>query len=133
MKKCIVLVSLQSFSAENKINTTSLNAILNAKKIKREEVDGSAEENTQRRNDLFAISGVRGTYPQVFFVEEGEEKPHFVGLFETIQDMNEMNDLPAEFVQQNNIKTFDAVFGGRTEHLHAWSMNTGMVDIWSCV
>ncbi|CAK4082868.1 unnamed protein product [Aphanomyces euteiches] len=110
MKKCIVLVSTQSFSAENKNNTNSLNAILNAKKIKREEVDGSAEENTQRRNDLFAISGVRGTYPQVFFQSEGDDKPQFVGLFETIQEMNEIDDLPAEIIEQNNLKTFSSVF-----------------------
>ncbi|ETW04834.1 hypothetical protein H310_03958 [Aphanomyces invadans] len=110
MKKCIVLISRQSFSAENKSNSASLDAIFNAKKIKRVEIDGSAEENTQLRNDLFAISGVRGTYPQVFFQVEGSDKPEFVGLFDTIQEMNEMNDLPADFIQQNNIVTFDAVF-----------------------
>ncbi|RHY94992.1 hypothetical protein DYB35_001307 [Aphanomyces astaci] len=74
MKKCIVLVSRQSFSAEHKSNSASLEAIFNAKKIKREEVDGSAEENTQLRNDLFSISGIRGTYPQVFFQVEGKKK-----------------------------------------------------------
>ncbi|OQR93177.1 hypothetical protein THRCLA_22332 [Thraustotheca clavata] len=109
-KKCIVLVSHQSFSAENKSNTSSLNALLDAKKIKRDEVDGSAEHNVERRNQLFNISGVRGTYPQVFLQDEDESTPQFIGFFEAIQDMNEMNDLPAELVQQNNILTFDAVF-----------------------
>ncbi|RQM26157.1 hypothetical protein B5M09_007000 [Aphanomyces astaci] len=85
MKKCIVLVSRQSFSAEHKSNSASLEAIFNAKKIKREEVDGSAEENTQLRNDLFSISGIRGTYPQVFFQVEGSNTPQFVGLFDAIQ------------------------------------------------
>ncbi|ETV86572.1 hypothetical protein H257_01726 [Aphanomyces astaci] len=110
MKKCIVLVSRQSFSAEHKSNSASLEAIFNAKKIKREEVDGSAEENTQLRNDLFSISGIRGTYPQVFFQVEGSNTPQFVGLFDAIQEMNEMNDLPADFIRQNNVATFDSVF-----------------------
>ncbi|KDO25489.1 hypothetical protein SPRG_09432 [Saprolegnia parasitica CBS 223.65] len=110
MKKCIVLVSNQSFSAENKSNTASLNALLDAKKIKRDEVDGSAEDMVDRRNALFGISGVRGSYPQVFLVDEGETTPRFIGLFDAIHDMNEMNDLPTDIIEQNNILTFDAVF-----------------------
>jgi len=82
VQKCIVLVTSSSFSAEQKNNIHSLNALFDAKKIKREEIDGALEENVEKRNQLFGISGVRGTYPQVFLEEDDEIT--FVGLFDQI-------------------------------------------------
>lgn len=40
--------------------------LLNAKGIAFQSVDGALDENHAFRNQLFAVSGVRGKYPQVF-------------------------------------------------------------------
>jgi len=41
-------------------------------------VDGANEENRELRNELFAISGKRGLYPQFFIAYGGH---YFVSLF----------------------------------------------------
>ena len=77
----------------------------------------------ERRNKLFS-KGLRGQYPQVFLVSGGEggdarggkggddnETITFIGLYEAVQDLNEMNDLPVEVLKANpQLQTFDQVF-----------------------
>ena len=45
---------------------SALRHLLVSRAIAFEEVDGVAPANRERRNALFAVSGVRGKYPQVF-------------------------------------------------------------------
>ena len=47
--------------------------LLRAKNVDYIEVDGMDPSQKSRRDELFGISGVRGSYPQIFVVTEQEE------------------------------------------------------------
>ncbi len=52
---------------------------LSFNQVRYETIDGSMEENKEKRNALFAISGVRGKYPQVFIDDK------YIGDWEVIE------------------------------------------------
>ena len=73
------------------------------------EVDGALDENRERRNELFGISGQRGKYPQVFIDREGAVE--FVGSWDTLETLNDMSQIPQEVLDANpDIRTFEHVF-----------------------
>lgn len=82
---CIVLISSLNSSNEQEKNTRNVIAILNAKKIKQQYIDGAQEEFNTRRDELFQISGLRGQYPQVFLQHQDTQQIEFLGNYDTIQ------------------------------------------------
>ena len=71
-KELLVLVSTQFGTGQQRSNQERAIVALRANNIPFEEIDGSDPSNQDRRNELFEISGLRGTYPQFFFTEEEE-------------------------------------------------------------
>uniref|UniRef100_A0A7S1TXY1 Glutaredoxin domain-containing protein n=1 Tax=Phaeomonas parva TaxID=124430 RepID=A0A7S1TXY1_9STRA len=89
--KCILLVSSTPHTQAHEKHTARGRAVLQARKIVYEEVDGANEENRELRNELFAISGKRGLYPQFFIAYGGHY--FFAGDWEKIESLNEMVEL----------------------------------------
>jgi hypothetical protein len=60
-------------------------------------LDGSDPKNRTRRNELFALSGLRAVYPQFFVEEYVDGVPSglttFLGTFETVERLKESNEL----------------------------------------
>jgi hypothetical protein len=59
-------------------------ALLSAKGLVYEELDGADQSNIEARNALFGLSGQRGKYPQ-FFIERPDGTKAFVGLWEAVE------------------------------------------------
>lgn len=79
------------------------------KNIKLEEIDGMSPESKEARDALFAVSNLRGKYPQVFTKVNGETT--FIGDFDKINELNDCETLPAEILQSHpHIETFSKVF-----------------------
>lgn len=57
-----------------------------------EEVDGSAAINKEQRSELFALSGIRAKYPQVF-MKDGTGKLSFFGDYDTMEYYNDTGTL----------------------------------------
>ena len=91
-------------------NQTRLENLLIAKKLEIKKIDGSDPDSKDRRDACFAVSGVRGNYPQCF-LEHDNGTLVFVGVWDTIESLVECNDIPEEVIAQNpDIKTFNTVF-----------------------
>lgn len=73
-------------------------------------IDGAAAENQKARNELFAVSEMRGVYPTVFLMDPSTDTTEFIGTFETIESLIEDNDLPPAIVEEQNLLTFNSVF-----------------------
>ena len=76
-------------------------------------------ETTQRRDELFAISGVRGNYPQCFLVSskkttvDGSAKSTttYWGGYEKVRDLNDASSYPPPKLKDHPvIETWDQVF-----------------------
>mmetsp|Transcript_22948 Transcript_22948/g.40649 ORF Transcript_22948/g.40649 Transcript_22948/m.40649 type:complete len:119 (-) Transcript_22948:109-465(-) len=79
-----------------------------SKKVQYRQVD--AVDDADVRKELTKISERRGNYPQVFITDQASETV-FIGGFDEIQDLIEMNDLDAAILEANpDLKTFDQVF-----------------------
>mmetsp|Transcript_11929 Transcript_11929/g.29940 ORF Transcript_11929/g.29940 Transcript_11929/m.29940 type:complete len:125 (+) Transcript_11929:24-398(+) len=92
-----------------------LRTVLANKKVEHQEVDGSDEANKALRDKLFELSGKRGSYPQVFLQKRDTEEYQFVGLFEDVQNANEISGMVAsnpDFASNPEVvaKTFEKVF-----------------------
>jgi len=90
--------------------------LLRAKSVDYIEVDGMDPSQKSRRDELFGISGVRGSYPQIFVVTEQEETEthnagfvtEFLGDWEKLEALNECNDIDQETLKANpDIETLD--------------------------
>ncbi|EEC43046.1 predicted protein [Phaeodactylum tricornutum CCAP 1055/1] len=68
-KRFLVLYSSQSLDRQVTVNQEKAYSVLTNKGIPFETLDGIDPDNVQRRNTLFRISGLRGTYPQFFIVD----------------------------------------------------------------
>ena len=53
-----------------------------------------------RRNELFVISVIRGQYPQFFLVEKSGET-HYIGDWDTIENINDTSGLPPAMIETN--------------------------------
>lgn len=90
--------------------------ILKARNICFETIDGADPLMKERRNKLFGISGIRGSYPQFFIydtsVYDKVEDVSFLGDWEKIEAVNDASDLPAEVLKEHpSIKTWDNLMG----------------------
>ncbi|GMI31347.1 hypothetical protein TrCOL_g8478 [Triparma columacea] len=90
-------------------NTTRCRDLFAAKKLSYLEVDGSNPTEKEVRDKLFGISGVRGNYPQIFKCKGGDiECAEFIGCWDKIEELNELNELPAEVMEAHpEIVTLD--------------------------
>ena len=105
-KTCLLLMSSTPFTSASEDHQRKVKGWLEGTKCVFKELDGCVEENKEMRNNLFAVSGLRGNYPQLFLV--GEDSTEFLGNFETLQGMIESNDLPKELLEKNpDIMTWD--------------------------
>jgi hypothetical protein len=76
-------------------------------KVAYKEVDAKSE--VEARNELSGISKIKGNYPQVF-ISDGSSTT-FVGQFEDIESMIELNAVDAALLASNPaLKTFKQVF-----------------------
>ncbi len=103
----IVLVSKSFGSLGQKTNQDRAGTILNANKIPFEQVDGSDPEFKDLRDALFAISGIRGNYPQ-FFVKE-DDRITYIGDFEALETMNEAGTLPIQIDQSIGMRPVERI------------------------
>jgi len=114
MSTVLLLISSINAGALDEVNTRRVTDIIAGRKLVYETLDGAAAENQELRNKLFGISELRGKYPQVF-IKTGEEYA-FVGNKETIEELSESNDLPAEILEGNpGIPTLDRAFANCTK------------------
>jgi hypothetical protein len=109
-QKIIVLQSSNVGQAVQAGNTERLIQLLAAKKCAYNSVDGSDDAQKAIRDKLFGISGIRGNYPQIFKAPSGLAINNdtedvsgviFVGTWEKIEEMNEMNEIPPEVLEAN--------------------------------
>ena len=87
----------------------NLRNIFRGKKIDVEEIDGVDANNKALRSEMFALSNLRGQYPQVFIRSGGTLK--FVGDAEAVKSLNDCEDIPPEVLRDHpHIETFSKVF-----------------------
>ncbi|KAG6609860.1 Thioredoxin-like fold [Phytophthora cinnamomi] len=110
VKTCVVLTSSMVSIADQKYAVQQLLQLLDGNKITYTEVDCSLEENRDTRNRYFEASGIRANYPQVFLQDPEGKDIQYIGSFKEVQELNEMNDVPAEILTANNIPTLNTVF-----------------------
>jgi len=83
------------------------------KKVNHKVVDAVADKEV--RQELTKISGKVGNYPQVFVTtnaETGDGETKFVGQFEEIEQLIELEGTDQAILEQNpGLKTFSQVFG----------------------
>jgi short subunit dehydrogenase-like uncharacterized protein len=92
----VVLISQQSLDRNVKSNQERALLILDSKQLPYTTIDGADPQHQALRNKFFQISGLRGKYPQFFFVNDGEEM-QYVGDWDHFQSLHEMGDLSQLF------------------------------------
>ena len=109
-KQCIVLTS----NMANQLGTVNIRNMLdklNSKNVVFEEIEAVNPDNHDRRNELTAVSGEKGVFPQLFFVQDG--KITYFGDIEAFNDLFETDTLPADVLEKNpELPTFTRVFEG---------------------
>ena len=109
-----ILVCLVSQGCHNRTQEANQSVALrwfNSKQIPYTTVDGMDPNQRQKRNELFDISGLRGNYPQFFFLYENGTI-QYLGNFSTLERLNESSHLPSEVLSRHvEIETFDKIFG----------------------
>lgn len=109
-KKLIILISNGCHDRTQSANQEKALHWFASKKVPHEVCDGMDPEQIERRNKLFAVSGVRGNYPQFFF-ELQDGTINFFGNFDKIEELNETNSLSEELLAQYpTFETWDRVF-----------------------
>ena len=109
MKKLLLLISTNSIDRQVKVRQDLVQTALTAANIDYDVIDGSIHENETNiilRNELFALSGLRGLYPQFFIVnlappnvDNGSNGTgtSFWGTFEQFQHVNDDGQLRQVF------------------------------------
>eukprot|EP00566_Odontella_aurita_P028909 CAMPEP_0113572050 /NCGR_PEP_ID=MMETSP0015_2-20120614/25886_1 /TAXON_ID=2838 /ORGANISM="Odontella" /LENGTH=150 /DNA_ID=CAMNT_0000475053 /DNA_START=213 /DNA_END=665 /DNA_ORIENTATION=- /assembly_acc=CAM_ASM_000160 len=111
-KKLLVLISNGLVDRTQSSNQSSSLALLNARGTPYETLDGMELSNRARRNELFAASGIRGNYPQLFLVGRDGGVPKFWGGWDRLSAANEAGDIPREVLEANpGIETWEGAFG----------------------
>ena len=117
-KRLIALISngvCDRVQAKNQVRALN---ILAARSTPYATVDGMDPEQRESRDVLFEVSGIRGNYPQFFFAYEDYRTAEFqfLGGYERLQNLNEVDSLPAAFLVANpNLETWDKMFGDVVE------------------
>ncbi len=90
------------------VNSRRLEDVLSSKKLVFDKIDGSLAEHKTIRDELFAISGQRGKYPQCFIKSVDGYK--FIGFWEELQSLIDCDSLPPDVISANpTIPTFSKV------------------------
>ena len=87
-----ILVSTGVFDPKQRVNQEAALRLLRGVDIEYEIVDGMDPAQKDRRDAFFAISGLRGCYPQVFF-----DRTHYLGGYEYLQGLQK------ELAQQQDV------------------------------
>ena len=95
----LVLLSGQSIHREVVANQQTALTILKANRVSFETVDGADPANKERRNQLFAISGIRAKYPQFFMCEGADKTPVFWGGWDDFQYTNDNKEISQQFAE----------------------------------
>jgi hypothetical protein len=95
-KKLLMLISTMSGRQDQKAAQERAVTILKGMQIESgsdlfEQLDGADPANRTRRNELFAISGLRAKYPQFFLVDG--DKTEFLADFESFEYMHDSGSL----------------------------------------
>merc|ERR1711865_706836 len=94
-KRLLILISSSSGRHEQKTAQDRALTILKGMGIDPEQlelIDGSDPDHRQRRNDLFAISGIRAMYPQ-FFTVDADDNIKFLANWESFEFMHDSGSL----------------------------------------
>ena len=101
----LMLVTNMGMNRTQVQNQQRATMMLNALNIIYETIDGSDPLNKEVRNELFAISEIRGAYPQFFIVtdhgDDSDLQISFLGDFETFEGINDSSSLPNEILDAN--------------------------------
>eukprot|EP00586_Coscinodiscus_wailesii_P022718 CAMPEP_0172494476 /NCGR_PEP_ID=MMETSP1066-20121228/48921_1 /TAXON_ID=671091 /ORGANISM="Coscinodiscus wailesii, Strain CCMP2513" /LENGTH=112 /DNA_ID=CAMNT_0013265475 /DNA_START=116 /DNA_END=457 /DNA_ORIENTATION=+ len=91
----ILLILISKGVTDRKQATEQARAfqLFEAKGIPCTTVDGMDPAQRERRNELFAISGIRANYPQFFFVGKDGGETTFIGTWDMIEGLNETGQL----------------------------------------
>jgi GRIP domain len=111
-KKLLILISTQSIDRQVKVRQELVQTALTAAGVDFECLDGSAsdqEDIIQLRNELFALSGLRGVYPQLFLVDLVQGGTTFWGTFTEFQHANDDGQLKAVFGSDLAAKHLDTL------------------------
>jgi hypothetical protein len=98
-KTLLVLHSRESCDRQVVSRQDRAFAILGARSIPYDEIDGSDPRNKDRRNELFALSNLRAKYPQFFLVENNITE--FWGVFDRLEASNDMGTLLSDLFGNN--------------------------------
>ena len=108
-----VIVLLSTFATGSKSQIINSERALNLFQIKNvpcTTIDGADPDKKGKRDMLFAVSKVKGNYPQIFSKTYGGTYEYLGGLGE-LQDLIDSDDIPYELLQSNpEIKTFERSF-----------------------
>jgi hypothetical protein len=112
----LILTSSMSMSREIAQQQERAITLLRAKGIEFETLDGALAVNKTRRNELFALSGLRAKYPQFFLVHDednGRDKRlSFFADWETLEAINDASKMPEHILDANpSIITWDRALG----------------------
>ena len=89
----VVLISRGVSDRSQASNQSRALSILDARGVPYETVDGMDPSQRREREVLFGVSGVRGNYPQLFFVGGDGEAAYFGG-YDRLEAVNEAGGLP---------------------------------------
>jgi len=105
----LVLVTSTPPTQTQEDNQRKVITWLQAKKVSYKEVDAVQDKGV--REELTTISQLKGKYPQVF-VTDNESSTKFIGDFDAIQEMVELEGLDQEFLKNPDIasKTMKEIF-----------------------
>ena len=92
-KSLLMLLSSMSGNMTTSTNQALATSMLKELEVEPEIIDGAVPENKDLRNQLFGISGLRGTYPQFFLRQPGGGTLKFFGDFETLVHYHDTNTL----------------------------------------
>lgn len=81
----IVLISNGVADYKQKAHQNGALQLLTDLKIPYKIVDGMDIKQTDERNELFRISGIRGRYPQIFAQNEGDDKIRYLGGYDWLE------------------------------------------------
>lgn len=119
LPKVVMLIANET-NPMNLQNADKLRTLFKSKKIVWEEIDGTDPGNKEKRSELFAVSGLRAEYPQVFFLDHKScvypSLYRFIGNYGKISALNENAGMLKEYPEILEInpdladQVFDKVF-----------------------
>jgi hypothetical protein len=97
-KTLVLLISKRTASHAQRANQARAQTILSSQGLKYGVVDGSDPESENWRDELLELSGMKGTYPQLFLIDD--EKVEFLGDFNKLLEMNESGTLNGSLIEK---------------------------------